>query len=114
MVVDVDAIELLGRYRGLDHGGVGVSAKAHKSDLSLSSKLFHDFHAAALSQRPIQRLHSVDAVERDNVHILHLMQERTRCTTSMLLTHIFVSWFVGPLVLFLLLTWLFFDDIMAS
>lgn len=80
--MDVHAVEFLGRYRGLDHGGVGVSAKAHKSDPSLRPKLLHYFHAAALSQRPIQLLHGVDAVEREDVHAIHLRQERTHRITG--------------------------------
>lgn len=72
--MDVHAVELLGRYRGLDHGGVAVSAKAHKSNPPLRPELLHYFHAAALSQRPIQLLHRVDAVEREDVHTIHLMQ----------------------------------------
>lgn len=63
MVVDVDAVELLGGDGGLDHRGVPVGAETDPADLSLGPKLFRHFHAAAFPQRPVELLHGIDAVD---------------------------------------------------
>ncbi len=56
VVVYVDAVELLGRYGGLDCGSVTVRAKTDPSDLALRPKLLGHLHTAALSQRPFELL----------------------------------------------------------
>lgn len=76
MVVDVDAVELIGRDGGLDDWGVPVGAETDPADLSLGPKLFRHFHAAALPQGPVELLHGVDAVDREDVYVLHLHTAR--------------------------------------
>lgn len=87
MVVDVDAVELVGRDGGLDHWGVPVSAETDPADLSFRPKLFRYFHAAAVSQNPVELLHGVDAMEREYVHVLHLthLMQTKMCRVTLLL-----------------------------
>lgn len=79
MVVYVDAVELLGGYGGLNCGSVAVRAKTDPSDLALRPKLFGHLHTAALSQRPVEPLKGVDAMKREDVHVLHLKNTRRIC-----------------------------------
>lgn len=74
VVVDVDAVELFGRYGRLDGGGVTVGAKTDPSDLPLRPKLFDHLHTAALSKRPVELLQGVDPMKREDVHVLHLQK----------------------------------------
>lgn len=72
MVVDVHAVEPVRGNRRMDDRGICVSAETDPAYLACSPVLFEHFQQAPFSQNPIEPLHGVNAMHRENVEVVHL------------------------------------------
>lgn len=66
----------------MDDGGMCVSAEADPANLAGSPVLLEHFHTAPFSQRPIELLHGVDTMHRENVDVVHLCASARMCAVA--------------------------------
>lgn len=76
MVMYIDGVKLPRGDGGLDDWGVSMGAETYPANLTLGPVFLQHVQAAATSYGPVELLHGVDAMNGEDVDVVHLRPNR--------------------------------------